>query len=366
MNEDPMRYKMFEPLRIASVKKVIASRDELPAVVEAVTAACGAAACGDAMTIFYGGAVKDGIMVEVGMPVSGNIEAPGVHTRTLAGGPVLTTLHHGPRQGIRDTVRRIVDFLEQRAWGVTGVRYEIYLKTVADRPENDLTETVVPLHQWECLLAQGAQKVMGENVSRQLIEGAQDFSLETSIQQGTQWICSAMQRLDALTGDEQAKCRIVSSCAHVFPQDRIDHLRSIYERGEFDDVLREMYTDFFWYGDPDRVGNVLYIKKRPPFDEEGYRKATSDAERRKANCHCKFVRPFLDQVSGQLSPTFCYCGVGWYIRLWEGVLGKPVKVGNMRSLLHGDGECSLTLTLPIELNGECHPPLKRKYSDDTQ
>ncbi len=365
MSDIQITYKVLAPFAFASIKKVVAGRDEIPAMIEKARAACGKAASGDPLAIFYGGAVKDGWLIEAGYPVSKPVEKDDVHTHSLEGAPVLTMLHVGEHKTIRTSVMQMLDHLDTRAWSITGVRYEVYKTVDPVNPGNNVTEMVVLLHKWERLIAASAEKVLGAQASAQIMQGAEAFSQDSTLEECTTWICSAMHRLDALTDDEQVKSRIVSPCAHVFPQARIDHLRSIYEKGEFDDVLREMYTDFFWYGDPVRKGNVLYIKKRPPFDEEGYKKAATPAERRKANCHCKYVRPFLDEVPGKLSPTFCYCGVGWYIRLWEGVLGKPVKIGNLRSMLNGDDECSLTITLPLELAGECHPPMDRRYSDNT-
>ncbi len=365
MDDISIMYKVLEPFKYASLRKVINKRDEMPAIIEEVRAACGEVICGDPLAIFHGGAVKEGFLVEVGFPVKRSVETGEVHTRTLESTPVLSSLHTGTHQTNRDTLLKMLAYLDQRAWSITGTRYEIYRRLDAANPGNNLTENLVILHKWDRLIAESSQKVLGAEAGRKLMQGTENITLDTPIAEYTTWICDAMQRLDALTDDDQKKCRIVSACAHVFPQARIDHLREIYEHGEFDDVLREMYTDFFWYGDPERVGNVLHIKKRPPFDEEGYKKAKTPAERRKANCHCKYVHPFLDEVPGKLSPTFCYCGVGWYIRLWEGVLGKPVKVGNLRSLLNGDDECSLTITLPLELTGECMPPMKRKFSNNT-
>jgi len=146
----------------------------------------------------------------------------------------------------------------------------------------------------------------------------------------------------------------VSHCAHVFPQERIDHLRGIYARSGVDGVLHEMYTDDLWYEKPARRGNVLYMRKIP-YDLEAYEKAATPVARRKAYCHCAFVHPYLDEIPTQLSPTFCYCGAGWYRRLWEGILGQPVKIEHVETLLRGNDHCTLTITLPLELAGECLP-----------
>jgi hypothetical protein len=221
-------------------------------------------------------------------------------------------------------------------------------------PEKNVTEVQIILHEWERLFAEGAEKVLGADARRNIMQGVESITPASSFDDYTAWIQGAIERLDAWTDSDEQKCQVVSHCAHVFPQERIDYLRAIYERGEFDDILREMYKDEFWYEKPVRRGNVLYMRKNP-FNPEGYANAVSPAERRKAYCHCSFVHPYLDEIPTRLSSTFCYCGAGWYRRLWEGILGQPVKIEHVETLLRGNDQCTLTITLPLELAGECLP-----------
>jgi hypothetical protein len=221
-------------------------------------------------------------------------------------------------------------------------------------PANNVTEVQVILHEWERLFGEGAEEVLGVDARRKLMQGVESIGPDSSSDDYIAWIQGAIARLDALTDDSEKKCQVVSHCAHVFPQERIDHLRFIYERGVFDDILRDMYSDDFWYEKPVRRGNVIYMRKNP-YNPEGYANAATPAERRKAYCHCPFVHPYLDEIPAKLSPTFCFCGAGWYRRLWEGILGKPVKIEHIETLLRGNDQCTLTITLPIELAGEYSP-----------
>jgi len=230
-------------------------------------------------------------------------------------------------------------------------------------PEKNVTEVQVILHEWDRLLAEGAEKVLGEQARAHLMMGVEAITPDSSFEEYTAWIQGAMDRLDRLTSSEAQKCQIVSHCAHIFPQERIDLLRAIYQQGDFDAILREMYQDDFWYEKPVRRGNVIYMRKNP-FDPEGYASAATPAGRRKAYCHCPFVHPYLTvdfttQKATVLSPTFCYCGAGWYRRLWEGIIGQPVKIEHVETLLRGNDQCTLTITLPLELAGECSPEISK-------
>lgn len=350
----PIIYKKLEPALIAFIKTRINTRDEIPPLFDRLRPACGDALCGDSLVIFHGGAVKDGYLIEAAFPVARPVETGEVHTRTLEAAPALTMLHHGVHQTIRETVLQIYDYLDQHAWTTSLFRREIYRVLDLAKPENQVTEVQVILHEWDCLFAEGAEKVLGVAARQHLMQGHESITPNSSFDQYVAWIQGAIERLDALTDDNEQKCQVVSHCAHVFPQERIDHLRAIYERGVFDDVLREMVTDDFWYEKPVRRGNAIYMRKNP-FDPEGYANAATPAKRRKAYCHCPFVHPYLDTLPAQLSPTFCFCGAGWYRRLWEGIVGQPIKIEHVETLLKGHDQCTMTITLPLELTGNYSP-----------
>ncbi|MBU7032677.1 MAG: hypothetical protein HXS53_09110 [Theionarchaea archaeon] len=50
----------------------------------------------------------------------------------------------------------------------------------------------------------------------------------------------------------------------------------------------------------------------------------------------------------KISPTFCYCGAGWYKTLWEGVLDKPIDIEVLQSVIRGDECCEFAIYLPPE------------------
>jgi effector-binding domain-containing protein len=354
MADNPIVYKKIEPVLIASRTERVDKRDEIPPLFETLRGVCGDVICGDPLVIFHGGAVKEGYLVEIAFPVNKAVEKDEVHTRTLEAAPALTVIHHGPHQTIRETILKIYDHLEKHAWTTSLFRREIHRAIDPADPEKNVTEVQVLLHEWDLLLAEGTERELGSEARDELMQGIETITPDSSFEDYTRWIKGALQRLDAMKVSEEQKCRVVSHCAHVFPQERIDNLRGIYEKGSVDDVLREMYTDDFWYEKPVRKGNVIYMRKNP-FNPEGYEKATTPAERRKAYCHCPFVHPFLDEIPSAMPTTFCYCGAGWYRRLWEGILGKPVVIEHVETLLKGNDQCTMTITLPLELAGECSP-----------
>lgn len=362
MKEASIFYKRLEPVQIAFIKTVITGRDELTALFDHLQAVCGKFVNGKPMAIFHGGAVQEGILVEAGFPVENAVENGIVHTRLLEAVPALTAFHYGTHQNIRETVLRLYEYQRKRAWSTSLIRREIYEVIDPIDPEENITEVQFLIHEWDHLLAEGVKNTLGQFACLKVMQGIEAIDSKSTFEQYTGWMQKAISRLDEITDNESIKCEAVSTCAHVFPQERIDQLREIFITGGIDEVLREMYRDNFWYEKPVRKGNVIYMRKNP-YDEGGYERATTRSEKRKAYCHCAFVRPYLDeaiqrverQQSEVLSPTFCYCGAGWYRRLWMGITDKPVKIDYVETLLRGSDQCTFQITLPLELSGECMP-----------
>jgi effector-binding domain-containing protein len=349
-------HKEVGGFQIASMKTIITKRDELPALFRKLKRICGQAICGPAMTIFHYGSVKEGSLVEVAYQVDQLVEQGEVHTRLLERRKAWTLIHRGAPGTIRQATLELFKHLDQHAGMAGGGSREVNLHIDAANPEKNITEVQVLDHEWHARLANGVEEVLGAEARTQVMQGIELIDVDSSAEDYRTWVHEAMRRIDQLTDDAGEKFRMISCAAHVFPQYRIDHLRGIYEQeGDIDAVLQEMYTDPDWYEDPARIANQLFITK-VPWDQEAFKQATTREARRLAYCHCSFVRPHLNDKPGTISSTFCWCGAGWYRRLWEGILGKPIQVEHVDTLLSGAETCKLIITLPIRAEGELHPP----------
>jgi len=307
----------------------------LGSIFESVGQQCGEYICGPSFIVtHYGTGVKVGIDVDVCFPVSQPVETGDVHSWIIEGGEVLSLLHCGPYDGLGESYGKLYDYLGKHGLISQLVGREVYLEYNADNPEENVTELQAFLHKWEDLLAESAGRVLGEDARAEVVQGIDALSPHSSLDNRVRWVNAAMGRLDERT-DEMQKFEVLSPCADIFPQERIDRLRAIYERnGSVDDVLGAMAEDPDWYESPVRDGDVIYMDKII-FDRKGYEQATTEAERRKCRCHCPIARQRLDGVH----PTMCYCSTGWYRRLWEGILGKSVWVELLESLTRGDDRC---------------------------
>lgn len=92
----------------------------------------------------------------------------------------------------------------------------------------------------------------------------------------------------------------------------------------------------------------LYTKSKDLEDFiERYNKHSGGKLELKANAiMATYNRCFCGSVSGtkeKIPLTYCYCGAGWYKRLFEEVLGKPVRVEVLQSIISGAEKCELRI-----------------------
>lgn len=347
LDEAGITLKVLPDLRIASIKTEIADRKELDALFKEVKAACGTAASGGPLLLWYTGTGLKGMLVEAAYPVGRDVNRGRVRTRDLKGGPAYTHLHKGPIDGIDiKTHRGYVGKLYDQGIVLLGPLREVYLAQDPARPEDDSTELQVLSHEWTCRLARGIEAALGPEAEGLVMQGVQALGPASTKEDRYAWVKSAMERLDAATRDEGKKYLSVSGCADAFPPNRLEHLREVYlRRRSIDDVLEDMKGDNFWYAGPVRRGAVIYETKLP-VDQEAHKRAKTREERRKAYCHCILLNHFINDED--VSPTYCYCGAGWYRQLWEAITGAPVHIEAVRLLTRGDEECTFAVHLDPE------------------
>ena len=53
----------------------------------------------------------------------------------------------------------------------------------------------------------------------------------------------------------------------------------------------------------------------------------------------------MNKAKETISPTYCLCGRGYVVNLFQGATGKPVQVELVHSVLQGAGECKFAVHL---------------------
>jgi len=333
-------HKILDEILVLSTRLVIQDREEVHPVLDGIGRESEGSVIGPPFAVFYWDTGVEGVEVEVGFPVSRPVETAVATTRNLEEVEAYTLMHVGPYEELRQSYGRLYTQLYARGIPASLVSREIFFKHNARNPESNVTEVQVLIHDWDRRLARAVDEVLGVDARMHVMMGSEMLGPNSSKEERTCWVRMAVERLDGLADDEQ-KYDILSRCAHVFPKERIQKLGSIYERtGELKDVLEEMEKDPEWYESPVIEGDNIRIKK-VPCDRKGYEAATSPEDKRNAYCHCPMVRGLFEDTP----PSFCYCGGGWYRRLWEGILGRPVRVRISKALTKGDDCCEFTIDI---------------------
>ena len=85
-------------------------------------------------------------------------------------------------------------------------------------------------------------------------------------------------------------------------------------------------------------GNYYYDTKIPHQTAKMLAE-TDPVKRRYHYCHCPWVKESLREGKSEVPPVFCNCSAGFHKRMWEVVLGHPVKCEVLESVLKGDDRC---------------------------
>jgi len=192
---------------------------------------------------------------------------------------------------------------------------------------------------WLLRFREGLDSLASESIRREVLSGSEGVA---DLNDGgkAHWVSGAMERLDQVIPDESTRYQIMAHCSCQCADEFTTKFRDEYrQHGDIDRLLESMFGVVFLVR-PRRVGDVIYQQKVACHAEE-YSKATTLQEKRYHYCHCDWIRA----IDGAISPTHCFCSAGWYQRIWERILEKPVTVRLVKSIMQGDDCCEFAVHL---------------------
>jgi hypothetical protein len=159
---------------------------------------------------------------------------------------------------------------------------------------------------------------------------------------------------------------ILTACACQHPRENLQYLKQFYS--ETKDLhathqkLQEYFRNFIqkhknlsdeqvndlitkgWGMAGIFNGQQIIATKIPKHFHE-YFQESDPQKKRGLYCHCPRVCHALLSENTSISPTYCLCGAGFYQALWEEILGHPVTVRVLKSVLQGDDVCQIEINL---------------------
>lgn len=209
---------------------------------------------------------------------------------------------------------------------------------------------------WKDKLVENLDSRVGKTTRRKVMQKLENLAADANSSETAQWTIGVVNKLDKVVDEETGK-KILLACSHEYPKTQILELRKKYkESGDIDAFIQMLHKEpergmYCWrarYGYPFRKGSVI-IEGKIPFDRVKYEQAKDATEKRYHYCHCSMVKEMIKNPKMKISPTFCYCGAGWYKQFWEGILEKPVKIEVLKSVLQGDDWCEFAVHIPTEM-----------------
>ena len=200
------------------------------------------------------------------------------------------------------------------------------------------------------------RRYAGNKVEEEVMEGSERLTPSSASEEFAQWAKMAVDRLDDLV-DEPTRNRIMQHCGRNCSQEYQEVIQFAKDRfqqsRDLNDFLEsESRTEFpgtkLW-----REGDVIYQVYDPASFVEPTR------------CYCCLLRSLPSEE--RISTTYCHCSEGFVKSYWEEVLGRPVKVEVLESVVSGGKECRFAIRLPREIESKLAksvrgkaPPRRRK------
>ena len=220
---------------------------------------------------------------------------------------------------------------------------------------------------WQDKLTWGIDQTLGKGTSQEILEGGKDLQDQSPTVEIITWTCQALDRL-AQTTDEKIHQEILTQCACHYPVEDLQDIKAAYqESGDVDDaisLLQDKFVTFLresleleeelieiilargWGVAGVRDGNRIISTKIPKSGSlRQYFNEDDPLQKRRYYCHCPRVRDGIENEP-ILPKTYCYCGAGFYKGIWEEILGGPVEVEVLVSVIQGDEVCKIAIHLP--------------------
>ena len=333
-----------EGVLFAGIRKPLASRDELPARMDAVGAACKRAAVGPLTHVIRFDTPVEGLDSEVGYPVSEKVEIGDITTHALRNLHFFSAMHEGPVATLGETRKELYQQMQRSGLSPELELTEIYHRyNPHDESENRI-EVQAAFLAWPEVYREQLVRVLGKDEAAEVWAGGDQLTPFTGVDERASWVAETIHRLKERTTVDQ-QFDILSRVALVRPQEDIAHARKLFDDagGDATALIQSQSAalaagptggtiDPWWIDD-----NVLHLSK-VAVNREAYDKAENPAERRRGYCFCSLIREAEDP---KIDPIFCYRAAGWARQFWEPILGVRFKHCTItHSILNGDPFCA--------------------------
>ncbi len=220
---------------------------------------------------------------------------------------------------------------------------------------------------WQEKLRRAIVGVGGEKLANSVLLGGERLSDGSPRLEVIDWTNQALKMLEKEVSNDTIR-ELLPTCACRYPREVLLDLHQRYvQNGDIPEIHACLQAEFrsFLKGALDlnesevgRVlsagwgvagrldGNRIIATKIPKSGNlKAYLAEADPQRRRELYCHCPRVREAI-RLQASVDSNYCYCGAGFYKDIWETIVGEPVAIEVLSSVLRGDELCSVAITLP--------------------
>jgi len=222
---------------------------------------------------------------------------------------------------------------------------------------------------WLTKFSDAIKEIAGIDIAEKVMQGSEGLSSQSNRSDVIEWTGKAMERLESLVDIKKAS-DIMTRCTCQYLLSDLKEIRKCYENTNDISAVHRMLQEKFeaflkntlnlsdelieeivrrgWGLAGTLKDNTVIATKIPKSGNLiKYMEETNPEIKRQYYCHCPRVREILSNFKSteNISPSYCYCGAGFYKSIWEEILQKPVEVELLESVLKGDDVCKFAVHL---------------------
>jgi len=153
-----------------------------------------------------------------------------------------------------------------------------------------------------------------------VLQGLLSYETLTTPVQTAQWINQMMDQLASAAGDATARDVMEACGQRCIGQSILSKAKNIQLKShDLDDLLDRLNEAHIGGGKMFRTDEGIHASYE--------------------RCYCGSV----SKTRQPISPIYCQCSCGWYKKLFETILDKPVKVELLDSIIHGAHSCQFVI-----------------------
>jgi hypothetical protein len=219
----------------------------------------------------------------------------------------------------------------------------------------------------------------GEAARDEVFAGLETPDIATGPAPKIAFMCELMERLSSRVDGATAKS-VLQARLHYVPDEAFAEARERYLAApDIDWFLADehrRYVDFLaglrdsgalYFTQPITDAVLDYVRETPscvpggvreggdvrvtkiPYQADAWLCETDPIRKRYLRCHCMWARESILQPGAAVPARFCECSAGFEKQYWDVVLGEPVRVDVVKSVLAGDDVCEFAIHLPEDV-----------------